>query len=148
MLLIENSSKNLEEGIMIINACGMVGKYALVGWPMSMSQLRYGIKGVDNIDDYPTYYVISSQIADLQESGHGSVLNPITRSTFGSIKIANRSVKPSISADDHVDSHSKHILGARYQNIMLSKFRDALLPKLLSSELEMGAAAGNHEEVD
>jgi len=133
---IENSSTRiLEEKMTIISARGTVGKCALVGRPMALNQSCYGIKGAGGIGDYFTYYLIRSQIADLQKSGHGSVFNTITRSTFESIKIADPGVKLSITFDNHIGSLFRRILSNQYQDLTLSKLRDTLLPRLLSGEI-------------
>ena len=83
---LENSStKLLPEGTTIISARGTVGKCALAGQPMAINQSCYGVRGKTGIADYFVYYTILLRVSELQQRGHGSVFNTITRDTFKSI---------------------------------------------------------------
>lgn len=135
---IENSStKLLPSGTTIISARGTVGKCAVVGKPMAMNQSCYGIRGADGYGDFFTYYTVLLRVADLQQHSHGSVFSTITRDTFRSIKSA--ACPPGLSCvfDKMVAAYMSKIK-LNLQSIQaLSELRDALLPKLLSGQIQL-----------
>jgi type I restriction enzyme, S subunit len=135
---VENSStKVLPKGTTIISARGTVGKCAVVGVPMAMNQSCYGIKGKNGIADHFTYFTIRHQVADLQRSGHGSVFNTITRSTFDTITIAAPPCATTVAFDAAVEASLERILANLRESRTLAALRDALLPKLLAGELRV-----------
>jgi len=135
---LENSSaKVLPKGTTIISARGTVGKCAVVARPMAMNQSCYAIRGKDNLPDYYTYYTILLRVSDLQQRGHGSVFNTITRDTFRSIKTCVGSPELLRLFDQTVSPYMDRIVNNIEQISSLSQSRDALLPKLLSGQVRI-----------
>jgi type I restriction enzyme, S subunit len=134
-----SSSKILREGTTIISARGTVGKCALVGTEMAMNQSCYGIQGTRGMADIYTYYTIREFVADLQQRGHGSVFNTITRDTFKSIRIPFGQLELTRSFDKTVSPFLQRIRANLSQQVELTKLRDTLLPKLISGELSISA---------
>lgn len=130
-----SSTKILRKGSTIITARGTVGKCALLGKEMAMNQSCYGIYGVNGISDIYTYYTIREFVADLQQRGHGSVFNTITRETFKSINVSFGKTKLTHSFDRSVKPLLERILSNLFQNFELATLRDTLLPKLISGEI-------------
>lgn len=143
---LENSSaKLLPKGTTIISARGTVGKCAVVVQPMAINQSCYAIRGKDGFPDYYVYYTILLRVSDLQQRGHGSVFNTITRDTFRSINTCVGSSELLRSFDQTVSPYMDRIVSNIEQTSILSQSHDALLPKLLSGEMalqemETGAA--------
>jgi len=137
----KSSTKILPVGTTIISARGTVGKCALVGVPMAMNQSCYGIQGREGVSDVFTYYTIRLQVSDLQRSGHGSVFNTITRETFKSIKVPFSGTNLTQQFEGFVSNFMDQILHNLFQIDTLAKLRDTLLPKLISGELRLSAAA-------
>ena len=135
-----SSAKLLPKGTTIISARGTVGKCAVVAKPMAMNQSCYGIRGKNNITDYFVYYTILLRVADLQQRGHGSVFNTITRDTFKTLKTPNCGAKLSVSFDKTVGPYMDNILLNIEQSSDLAKLRNTLLPKLLSGKLRVPEA--------
>ncbi|EHM1675092.1 restriction endonuclease subunit S, partial [Salmonella enterica subsp. enterica serovar Saintpaul] len=77
-----SSAKLLRKGTTIISARGTVGKCAMVAVPMAMNQSCYGVIGKNNISDEYVYFQLKNAVQTLQQMGHGSVFNTITRDTF------------------------------------------------------------------
>lgn len=132
-----SSTKLLKEGTTIISARGTIGKVALCGVPMAMNQSCYAINSKQDDSGYFTYYLTRSISLQLQQSANGSVFDTITRSTFeqltiifphpGLIGCFNNVVKPILlKIKDHL-----------LQSTTLAGIRDALLPKLMSGEIEV-----------
>ncbi|EGV8804730.1 restriction endonuclease subunit S, partial [Salmonella enterica] len=82
-----SSAKLLRKGTTIISARGTVGKCAMVAVPMAMNQSCYGVIGKNNISDEYIYFQLKNAVQTLQQMGHGSVFNTITRDTFKNIKV-------------------------------------------------------------
>lgn len=145
---LENSStKMLREGTTIISARGTVGKCALVGKPMTMNQSCYGIQGKSGIADYFVYYTILLRVADLQQRGHGSVFNTITRDTFKSITTPRCPVELTQHFHDLIAGFFSRILENNQQSDCLASLRDTLLPKLLSGQLRIPEAEQQVAEI-
>jgi type I restriction enzyme S subunit len=132
-----SSTKVLRKGSTIISARGTVGKCALVGTEMAMNQSCYGIHGANGISDIYIYYTIREFVADLQQHGHGSVFNTITRGTFKSIYVPFGRSELTQDFDKTVNPFLERICSNLFQNVELTKLRDTLLPKLISGELRI-----------
>ncbi|MGO1502249.1 MAG: restriction endonuclease subunit S [Marinobacter sp.] len=138
---LENSStKLLPKGTTIISARGTVGKCALAGQPMTMNQSCYGVRGKTGIADYFVYYTILLRVSELQQRGHGSVFNTITRDTFKSIVTPRCPASLTAAFHDTIAPYFSRILESNQQSESLMRLRDTLLPKLLSGELRVPAA--------
>lgn len=135
-----SSAKLLPIGTTIISARGTVGKCALVGQPMAMNQSCYGIQGKPGISDYFVYYTVLLRVSELQQRGHGSVFNTITRETFRSIKTPICAKRLTTEFHRQIEPYFSRILKNNFQIECLSKLRDTLLPKLLSGELRVPEA--------
>ncbi len=132
-----SSAKLLRKGTTIISARGTVGKCAMVAVPMAINQSCYGVIGKNNISDEYIYFQLKNAVQALQQMGHGSVFNTITRDTFKNIKIPFCNEELTNSYSLLVKNYFSKILNNNYQNIALTNLRDTLLPKLISGELSL-----------
>jgi len=124
-------------GTTIISARGTVVNCAMVVVPMVMNQSCYGIRGVLNDSDNYSYYLLRSNIADLQSRGHGSVFNTITRETFSTIQVVEPTLNILTHYEDRVSAFFEKILINVIQNNTLTLIRDTLLPRVMSGEIEI-----------
>ncbi len=132
-----SSAKLLRKGTTIISARGTVGKCAMVAVPMAMNQSCYGVIGKNNISDEYVYFQLKNAVQTLQQMGHGSVFNTITRDTFKNIKVPFCNEELTNSYSLLVKNYFSKILNNNYQNIALTALRDTLIPKLISGELSL-----------
>ena len=132
-----SSAKLLRKGTTIISSRGTVGKCAMVAVPMAMNQSCYGVIGKNNISDEYIYFQLKNAVQALQQMGHGSVFNTITRDTFKNIKIPFCNEELTNSYSLLVKNYFSKILNNNYQNFALTNLRDTLLPKLISGELSL-----------
>jgi len=132
----KSSAKLLEEGSTIITARGTVGNLALTTVPMAMNQSCYAIKG-KNTGDFYIYFLMQSIVNDLKRKTHGAVFDTITTKTFNTIDIVKPNVKVATYFDKTLDPIMEQIKNNLYEIQTLQKTRDALLPKLLSGELDV-----------
>lgn len=132
-----SSAKLLKKGTTIISARGTVGKCAMVAVPMAMNQSCYGVIGKNNISDEYVYFQLKNAVQTLQQMGHGSVFNTITRDTFKNIKVPFCNEELTNVYSLLVKNYFSKILNNNYQKIALTNLRDTLLPKLISGELSL-----------
>lgn len=112
----------------------------MVSRPMAMNQSCYGIVGRDGISNTFVYYSVLLSVSSLQQKGHGSVFNTITRDTFNSINITFGEKSLTQKLDGLTTPYFNKILANSLQKDSLAKLRDTLLPKLLSGELRIADA--------
>ena len=141
-----SSTKLLPVGATIISARGTVGKCARVARPMAMNQSCYGVTGKGNISDSFVYYSVYLQVGDLQQRGHGSVFNTITRDTFIGVMVPFGGEQLTIEFEKAVSSYFSKIENNAIQSKTLTQLRDNLLPKLLSGELRIPEAEKTLDE--
>ena len=137
--LAESSTRLLSRFTTIISARGTVGRCALTGVEMAMNQSCYGVNGADNRGDFYTYFVVRAAVANLQQLTHGAVFDTITRATFGAIDIVIPPVDVTGRYDAVVRPYLLRTLSNLYESRTLAAIRDALLPKLMSGEVRVGA---------
>ena len=135
---IDNSAtKMLPAGTTIISARGTVGRLACLGIPMTMNQTCYGIRGVNGYPNYFTYWNIRMAVDELQQRTHGTIFDTITRQTF---KLVDTTLPPVSLAGEFEKAilpTMNRILANLHESQNLSVLRDALLPGLVSGEVEL-----------
>ena len=135
---IDNSpTKMLPARTTIISARGTVGRLACLGIPMTMNQTCYGIRGVDGYPDYFTYWNIRMAVDELQQRTHGTIFDTITRQTF---KLVDCVLPPAALAREFENAilpTMSRMLGNLHESQRLSEMRDALLPGLVSGEVDV-----------
>ncbi len=110
----QSSTKLLNKGDLIISARGTVGKLAQLDKPMAFNQSCYGLRGKSQIiNNGYLYYALKTAICSLQNAGHGTVFNTITRDTFEIVSIP----VPSQDVQDEIEN----ILGSLDQKIELNQ---------------------------
>lgn len=142
----KSSTKLLKKGTTIITARGTVGKLALLASDMCMNQSCYGINGKDT-GPYFNYFNLFQAVSTLQRNTHGAVFDTITTKTFDTYRtslsgseIANRFDAVVMSMLEKIESNIR-------ENMVLTRIRDTLLPKLLSGEIDLSQAADMADEV-
>ena len=136
---VDNSSaKVMREGTTIISARGTVGRLALTAVPMAMNQSCYGIQGTDGVGDFFVYFIVYHAVVELQQRTHGSVFDTITRKTFDTLQ----RVKPQKELLEAFETTVTPLLELMrnnlYENRVLARMRNTLLPKLILGELRVG----------
>ena len=133
---LKNSAVNLvRPGVTVISARGTVGKIAIVATPSTFNQSCYGVEG--KYGDFFTYLLLRNQISRLQSISHGGMFDTITRDTFSSVFVPKPTVKLMSSFDSLVEPLFFEIRNLQFQNQKLTELRDALLPRLISGELQI-----------
>jgi len=129
-----SSARMLGRNSTIISARGTVGKCALAGTDMAFNQSCYGVLPRDGRGKFFTYFALRKGVGLLQRSGHGSVFNTITRSTFRAVELPVPPIELMNPFEQLVGTLLARILGNVRQSAMLAELRKALLPKLISGE--------------
>jgi len=135
---VENSSTRiLTEGITILSARGTVGRVALVGVPMAMNQSCYGLRGKTDERGFYTYFATRALVSDLKQRTHGSVFDTITRDTLKSVIVLSPPGDLVQAFERSVTPVLERIRRNLLANRTLAELRDALLPKVVSSEIRV-----------
>ncbi len=121
-----------------VTARGTVGKISLAGAPMAMNQSCYALTS-EIVDPLLVYFYVLKAVTALKHKASGAVFDAIvTRDFDGEIinilsdadsEAALSIIKPMIEA---IHNNSK-------ENMRLSAVRDALLPKLMSGEINISS---------
>ena len=130
-----SAAKLVRPGITVISARGTVGKTAIAATQSTFNQSCYGVEG--KYGDFLTYLLLKNQISRLQNISHGGMFDTITRETFSSVFVAKPSSELMALFESIVEPMFLEIRTRQFQNQELSEIRDALLPRLVSGELQI-----------
>ncbi len=132
-----SSTRVLPEGTTIISARGTVGRIALVGVPMAMNQSCYGLRGKIDSKGFFTYFRTRELVESLKRHAHGSVFDTITRDTLAGVTVASPGATLIRTFEGVIGPTMERMRKSLLESSRLTAMRDALLPKLISSELRV-----------
>lgn len=135
--LSKSSTKILPIGTTVITARGTVGKLALTAVPMAMNQSCYGVCPRDGSGPITNYLRLSKAVDRLRQNTHGAVFDTITQSTFETVLQVNATQQIRDRFESLVTPTFEMIKNNLLQNSALAESRNALLPKLLTGEIDL-----------
>ena len=115
------------------------GRMTMFGREMAMNQTCYALQS--KVDaPFALHCLLRQEMDTLVHSAHGSVFDTITTSTFSSSKVV-LAPPPVLQSFNQISSSVfLRILANTEESRALAALRDALLPKLLSGELQVKTA--------
>ena len=119
-----------------VTARGTVGKVGLPGVPMAMNQSCYALVGKDTHQLLVYFYTLKA-VDRLKHKASGAVFDAITTRDFESeciMKLTDADAKAFL---DVAAPMYQTILSSSIENLRLATLRDALLPKLMSGEIDV-----------
>ncbi len=119
-----------------VTARGTVGKVGLSGVPMAMNQSCYALVGKTENQILVYFYTLMA-VERLKHKASGAVFDAITTRDFASetiCKLSDSDTKAFLSIAEPI---FKTILSNTIENQKLATLRDALLPKLMSGEVDV-----------
>lgn len=119
-----------------VTARGTVGKVSLAGRPMAMNQSCYALSS-EEIDPILVYFYALKAVSSLKHKANGAVFDAIVTRDFDSEMINALSIEDSKTVLSVIDPIMKAIHNISVENLRLSSLRDILLPKLISSEIDV-----------
>ena len=119
-----------------VTARGTVGKVSLAGTPMAMNQSCYALAS-EIIDPLLVYFYVLKAVASLKHKASGAVFDAIVTRDFDIETINVLTDEDAQSALSVIAPIMEAIHNNIEKNMLLSKLRDALLPKLMSGELDI-----------
>ena len=119
-----------------VTARGTVGKVGIAGIPMAMNQSCYALVGKD-VHQLLVYFYTLKAVDRLKHKASGAVFDAITTKDFETECICKLSDTDSKAFLDMAEPIYQTILGNANENQRLSALRDALLPKLMSGEIDV-----------
>lgn len=123
----------------VITARGTVGKCIMLGCPMAINQSNYGLAG-KNLSQYFVYFKTLDIVALLKKEAIGAVFETITTNNFERAQIDLPPKEITDRFDAAVKPIFQKIRNCMLQLAILRQMRDALLPRLLSGQLDVSAA--------
>lgn len=121
-----------------VTARGTVGKVGLPGVPMAMNQSCYALVGKDTHQLLVYFYTLKA-VDRLKHKASGAVFDAITTRDFESESIMQLSDADAMAFLDVAEPMYQNILSNSIENLRLATLRDALLPKLMSGEIDVSA---------
>lgn len=119
-----------------VTARGTVGKVSLAGQPMAMNQSCYALES-DTIDSVLVYFYVLKAVSSLKHKASGAVFDAIVTRDFETEVINVLSSEDSKIVLDAISPMMEKIHNNTKENIKLAALRDALLPRLMSGELDV-----------
>ena len=119
-----------------VTARGTVGKVGLPGVPMAMNQSCYALVGKDT-HQLLVYFYTLKVIDRLKHKASGAVFDAITTRDFESESIMQLSDTDAMAFLNVAEPMYQTILRNSIENLRLATLRDALLPKLMSGEIDV-----------
>lgn len=119
-----------------VTARGTVGKVGLPGVPMAMNQSCYALVGKDTHQLLVYFYTLKA-VDRLKHKASGAVFDAITTRDFESESIMKLSDADAKAFLDVAAPMYQTILSNSTENLRLATLRDALLPKLMSGEIDV-----------
>jgi type I restriction enzyme S subunit len=119
-----------------ITARGTVGKVALAGCDMAMSQTSYALIG-KGYSQFFVHGLIQKIIKNLKHKAMGAVFDAIVTRDFDSELTVIPSIRNAEEYTTIIEPLYSQILNLTKQSRAIAAIRDALLPRLMSGEIEV-----------
>lgn len=119
-----------------VTARGTVGKVSLAGAPMAMNQSCYALVS-DVVDPLMVYFYALKAVTSLKHKASGAVFDAIVTRDFDTEVIHVLSDSDSQRVIEAITPMMKTIHNNATENIRLSELRDALLPRLMTGEIDV-----------
>ena len=119
-----------------VTARGTVGKVGLAGKPMAMNQSCYALAS-DTVDPILVYFYTLQAVNSLKHKASGAVFDAIVTRDFDTEIISVISEEESIATVSLIKPMLDAIHANSEENLRLVALRDALLPRLMSGEIDV-----------
>ncbi len=119
-----------------VTARGTVGKVSLAGKPMAMNQSCYALAS-DTIDPLLVYFYVLKAVSSLKHKASGAVFDAIVTRDFDTEVINVLNTDDSKAVLEAIVPMMHAIHNNSEENLRLSSLRDALLPRLMSGEVDV-----------
>ena len=123
-----------------ITARGTVGKVALPSVPMAMNQSCYALRGKSGISQRFLFLMTLQQVEYLKTNTGGATFDTIVVDTFRRMQVAKPPHDLIAAFTRNVDAVFEQVNTLQCQVRTLRRSRDLLLPRLISGQIEVGAA--------
>lgn len=119
-----------------VTARGTVGKVSLAGKPMAMNQSCYALAS-DTVDPILVYFYTLQAVDSLKHKASGAVFDAIVTRDFDTETISVISEEESITTLALIKPMLDTIHTNSEESLRLAALRDAMLPRLMSGELDV-----------
>ena len=132
------NSRLYPQNTSFVTARGTVGKVSLAGKPMAMNQSCYALAS-DSIDPILVYFYTLRAVESLKHKASGAVFDAIVTRDFDTEVISVISEADSADMLSNIAPMMEAIHTNAEENTRLAALRDALLPRLMSGEIDVSA---------
>ena len=119
-----------------VTARGTVGKVGLSGVPMAMNQSCYALVGKE-LDQLLVYFYTLRTVQALKHKASGAVFDAITTRDFETETICMLADDDAAAFLSVTRPMYEQILNNSIENMQLASLRDALLPRLMSGDVDI-----------
>lgn len=119
-----------------VTARGTVGKVGLAGKPMAMNQSCYALAS-DTVDPILVYFYTLRAVESLKHKASGAVFDAIVTRDFDTEIISVIPEEESLATVSLIKPMLNAIHANSEENLQLVAMRDALLPRLMSGEIDV-----------
>jgi len=120
-----------------LTARGTVGKVAIAGRPMAMNQSCFAFSGIDWVPQTYVYQIIKRAVRSLKAKANGATFAAINTRDLKDEPIPMPTRESVEAYDDWASPMFSLMLTREEESIRLANLRDALLPKLISGEIDV-----------
>lgn len=133
----KSSAKMLPTEAVVISSRAPIGYIAIAENKLSTNQGFKSLVPKNHIDTQILYYWAKSNINKMKAVATGSTFQEITGTSMKNLKIIVSDIVIREQFNNLITASSKSQRIIRHENNILTKIRDALLPKLLSGEIDV-----------
>lgn len=132
-----SSARLLPKNTILFSSRAPIGYIAIAGQQVSTNQGFKSIVPNKGFSQYYIYFVLKQMIPVIEQSAGGSTFKEISGNGLKNIEIILPQKKTVKQFNDIVSIYFEEIKNLETQNKLLKAFRDTLLPKLMSGEIEL-----------
>lgn len=124
-------------GTVFLTARGTVGKVAVAGRPMAMNQSCFALSGIDWIPQTYVYQITKRAVKSLRAKANGATFAAINTRDLRSESIPMLPRQAIETYDGWARPLFALMLANEEESLRLASLRDALLPRLMSGEIDI-----------
>jgi type I restriction enzyme S subunit len=140
-----SNAKVLPAETIVVTARGTVGEIRLLGVPSSVNQTCYALTPKHETTPYFLYCLLKASLNQMKSLSYGTVFETITLKTFDEFAVTNPSQDVIRAFNTQVEPLFRLMKTCTKENIILSKIRDSLLPKLMSGKIRIHDSDNSEE---
>ena len=131
------SAKTLPPGTIFMTSRASIGYFALLDQPACTNQGFIAV--IPKIDSARNFFLFNlmSRVEEFETKATGTTFKELTKKAFNELTVLVPAQEIVVEFEQAVDPIIEQVIVIKKQNILLTEARDALLPKLMSGEIQV-----------